>query len=411
MPVYEYTALNLAGKTIQGIVDADSPAAARQKIRSQGNYPVTVAEAASKARFSSFSIQGFSLPLFSGARIRQQDIHLITRQLATMLGAGIPLAPALASLIEQGEQRALKTVLAQLREAVNEGHAFSSALNSHPRIFSPLYINMVRAGEASGTLHLVLEQLAEFGEAQQALQARVRAALLYPVFMAVVGVVVLAFLITFILPSITSVFEGSEQALPLATTLLMGLSGLLRSYWLPLLLLVFACIAGLRHFLRSTEGERLWHRLQLSLPLFKGLIRKQAAARFARSLASLLHSGVPLVAALDIVSNLVGNVHIARIVQDACLELEKGQSLAAHFRGKPYFPPMLVQMMAVGEQSGELDTMLARAADSYERELETRIMALTSMIEPVMILIMGLAVGFIVVAVLLPIFEMNQLIR
>ncbi|MDO5673357.1 MAG: type II secretion system inner membrane protein GspF [bacterium] len=417
MPVYEYTALDARGKQVQGIVDADSPGAARQKIRSQGKYPVTIEETATRAHFS---IRGLSLP-FSGASwagstswtswIRVQDIHLITRQLATLLAAGIPLAPALGALIEQGEQRSLKTVLAQLRAAVHEGQSFSSALSAHPRLFSPIYINMVRAGEASGTLHLVLEQLAEFGERQQALQARIRGAMLYPVFMALVGVAVLAFLITFILPSITSVFAGSEKALPLPTTLLMGLSGLLRAYRLPLLLLIFALIAGLRHFLHTPQGEERWHKVQLSLPLFKGLIRKQAAARFARGLAGLLHSGVPLVDALAIVENLVGNVHIARLVADARVELEKGRSLAAHFRGNPYFPPMLVQMMAVGEQSGELDTMLARAADSYERELETKIMALTSMIEPLMILLMGAAVAFIVVAVLLPIFEMNQLIR
>ncbi len=411
MPVYEYTALNTAGKTVQGIIDADSPALARQKIRSQGMYPVRVEEAAGKTRFSSFHIQGLSLPVFSGGWIRAQDVFLITRQLATMLGAGIPLVPALSGLIEQGEQRALKTMLAQLREAVNEGHPLSSALGSHPRLFSPMYINMVRAGEASGSLPLVLDQLAEFGERQQALQARIRAAMLYPVFMAVVGVAVLAFLITFILPSITTVFEGSEQALPLPTTLLMALSGLLRAYWPPLLLLFLALLLGLRQFLRSPAGERSWHRLQLSLPFFKGLVRKQAAARFARSLASLLHSGVPLVDALAIVSNITGNALIGEHIRNASQELEKGQSLAGYFRGTPYFPPMLVQMMAVGEQSGALDSMLARAADNYERELETRIMALTSMIEPVMILVMGAAVAFIVVAVLLPIFEMNQLIR
>ena len=408
MPVYESSALDAAGKNVQGIVDADSPAAARQKIRSQGQYPVSVEEAAGRARFS---FKGFSLPLHGAGWVRAQDIHLSTRQLATLLGAGIPLAPALGSLIEQGEERALKTVLAQLREAVHEGQSFSSALAAHPRLFSAIYINMVRAGEASGTLHLVLDQLAEFGERQQALHARIRGAMLYPVFMAVVGITVLAFLITFILPSITSVFAGSEQALPLPTTMLMALSAVLRTYWLPLLLLIFALIAGLRHLLHTPEGQLRWHKVQLSLPFFKGLIRKQAAARFSRALASLLHSGVPLVDALAIVSNVVGNVLIARTVEDARQELEKGQSLAAHFRGKANFPPMLVQMMAVGEQSGELDTMLARAADSYERELESKIMALTTMIEPVMILLMGAAVAFIVVAVLLPIFEMNQLIR
>ena len=408
MPVYEFTALDAEGRSVHGIIDADSPAAARQKIRSQGSYPVTVEAATGRARPHLTDL----LPRFFGGRwFRQQDIHLVTRQLATMLGAGIPLVPALNSLIEQGEQRGLQTVLAQIRRAVNEGLPLSGALAAHPRLFSPMYVNMVRAGEASGTLHLVLDQLAEFGERQQALHARIRAAMLYPVFMAVVGIAVLAFLIVFILPSITAVFEGSERALPLPTTLLMGLSSLLRSYWLPLLLLVLMAATAVHQALHSTEGRRRWHRLKLSLPLLAALNQRQAAARFARSLSNLLRAGVPLMDALRIVSNIVGNVLIGEAIENACAELEKGRSLADYFRERACLPPMLVQMMAVGEQSGALDTMLARAADSYERELETRIMGLTSMIEPVMILLMGAAVACIVVAVLLPIFEMNQLIR
>ncbi len=408
MPVYEFTALDAEGRNIHGIIDADSPAAARQKIRSQGSYPIRVEAATGRARPHLTDL----LPrFFGGGWFRQQDIHLVTRQLATMLGAGIPLVPALNSLIEQGEQHGLQTVLAQIRRAVNEGLPLSGALAAHPRLFSPMYINMVRAGEASGTLHLVLDQLAEFGERQQALHARIRAAMLYPVFMAVVGLAVLSFLIVFILPGITAVFEGSERALPLPTILLMGLSSLLRTYWLPLLLLVLMAATALHQALRSTEGQRRWHRLKLSLPLLAGLNRRQAAARFARSLSNLLRAGVPLMDALRIVSNIVGNVLIGEAIDKACAELEKGRGLADYFREQACFPPMLVQMMAVGEQSGALDTMLARAADSYERELETRIMGLTSMIEPVMILLMGAAVACIVVAVLLPIFEMNQLIR
>lgn len=302
-------------------------------------------------------------------------------------------------------------MLAQIRRAVNEGLPLSGALAAHPRLFSPMYINMVRAGEASGTLHLVLEQLAEFGERQQALHARIRAAMLYPVFMAVVGVAVLALLIVFILPGITAVFEGNERALPLPTTLLMGMSAFLRAYWLPLLALLLMGAAATHQALRRPEGQRRWHRLKLSLPLLAGLNRRQAAARFARSLANLLQAGVPLVDALRIVSNIVGNVLIGEAIENACTELETGRGLADYFRERACFPPMLVQMMAVGEQSGALDTMLARAADSYERELETRIMGLTALIEPVMILLMGVAVAAIVMAVLLPIFEMNQLIR
>lgn len=407
MPVYEFTALDAAGKSVRGIIDADSPAAARQKIRSQGSYPISVEAARARTRLKARDL----VPGFLGGRSGGPELHLLTRQLATMLGAGIPLVPALNSLIEQGGQGGLQTVLAQIRRAVNEGLPLSGALAAHPRLFSPMYINMVRAGEASGTLHLVLEQLAEFGERQQALHARIRAAMLYPVFMAVVGVAVLALLIVFILPGITAVFEGNERALPLPTTLLMGMSAFLRAYWLPLLALLLMAAAATHQALRRPEGQRRWHRLKLSLPLLAGLNRRQAAARFARSLANLLQAGVPLVDALRIVSNIVGNVLIGEAIENACAELEKGRGLADYFRERACFPPMLVQMMAVGEQSGALDTMLARAADSYERELETRIMGLTAMIEPVMILLMGVAVAAIVMAVLLPIFEMNQLIR
>ena len=407
MPVYEFTALTNTGKKLKGVIDADSLTAARQKIRGQGNYPVEINETSAK-------IVATKRPLLSiqlGQRVKQQEIHIATRQLATLLGAGIPLVPALNGLIEQTENRSLKSVLAQIKDAVNEGNSLTAALTEHPKLFSKVYVNMVSAGEASGSLDVVLDRLAEFGETQHALRSRVKAAMLYPLFMAVVGIIVLFLLITFIVPSITSVFEGSKHALPLPTVILIGISSFLKRFWWLVLAAVLGVIATITWHIGTPAGRRQWDQLKLSLPGFSDLSIKTTAARFARTLSSLLQSGVSLITSLQIVKNIVDNVILADIINEACDELEKGKSLSQFFRGNKYFPPMLVQMMAVGEQSGTLDTMLAKAADSYEKEVEAKILALTSMIEPVMILSMGLVVSFIVVSILLPIFEMNQLIR
>ena len=408
MPVYEYTALTGAGKKIKGVIDADSSTAARQKIRGQGNYPVEIKETSTKittaAKTSLFSLQ-------LSPRVKQQEVHIATRQLATLLGAGIPLVPSLNGLIDQTDNRSFKTILTQIKDAVNEGNALTSALAEHPRLFSRIYTNMVQAGEASGSLDVVLERLAEFGENQHALRSRIRAAMLYPIFMAVVGIVVLFVLITFVVPSITSVFEGTKQALPLPTIVLIGMSAFLKRFWWLVLITVASAIGTIRWYVNTKDGRQRWDHLKLTLPGLRGLNIKTASALFGRTLSSLLQSGVPLITSLQIVKNIVDNVILSDLINDACNELEKGLSLSQFFKGNPYFPPMLVQMMAVGEQSGELDKMLAKAADSYEREVESKILALTSLIEPVMILTMGVVVSFIVVSILLPIFEMNQLIR
>lgn len=413
MPVYEYTALDAGGKKHKGVLDADSLSAARQKIRQIGNYPVEIKETVPKGRKGRKAAAGsvFSL-LQAGPRIRQQEIHAATRQLATLLGAGIPLVPALSGLVEQTGNKSLQTIITQIKDSVNEGNSLTSALSEHPRLFSKVYINMVHAGEASGSLDVVLERLAEFGERQQAMRARISAALIYPIFMALVGIGVLFALVTFIVPSITKVFIDRKQALPLPTTALIQVSGFLQHWWWLALSLLAALFMGLRlFFLQNPQGRHIWDRMKLTLPLLGDLNIKAAAASMGRTLSSLLQSGVPLVTALQIVKNILSNVILADILDQAAEELEKGKSLSGFLRGNPYFTPMLVQMIAVGEQSGALEKMLAKAADSYEKEVEVKVLAMTAMIEPVMILVMGAAVGFIVMSILLPIFEMNQLVK
>jgi len=408
MPVYEYTALDGSGKKIKGIIDADSQAAARQKIRHAGNYPVDISESTPVSK-KEREVKTISLGF--GKRIRQQEVHVATRQLATLLGAGIPLVPALNGLIEQTVNQSLKKVIAQLKDSVNEGNSFTSALSEHPRLFSKIYVNMVRSGEASGSLDVVLEQLADFGENQQALKSRITAALIYPVILSLVAVIILALLLVIVVPNITKVFEDSQQALPLPTILLINISDFLSQYWWLLLAILLAVIIGTRLLIRQPRGRKIWDRLKLTLPLLGDLNIKIAAARFGTTLGSLLQSGVPLVSSLRIVRNMFNNVHVADVIDDATEELEKGGSLSRTLKGSRWFLPMMVQMIAVGEQSGTLEKMLKKIAGSYEKEVEAKIKALTSLIEPFMILLMGVAMLFIVLSILLPIFEMNQLIK
>ena len=408
MPVYEYTALDSAGRKQKGIIDADSLAAARQKIRHGGSFPVDIRESTPVSRDKTErKTLGFSVV----QRVRQQEVHVATRQLATLLNAGIPLVQALNGLIEQTTNPALKKIIAQIKDAVNEGNSFTMALSEHPRLFSKIYVNMVKAGEASGSLDVVLDQLAEFGENEQATRARISAALIYPLVLSVVGTVILLLLLTLIVPKITKVFEDSQEALPLPTIILMNLSGFLGHYWWLLLLLLAAGLLALRYVINTPRGRNVWDRLKLTAPLVGDLNTKLAAARFGRTLGSLLQSGVTLVNALKIVRNIFNNVLLADTIDHATEELEKGGSLSNILRGSRWFLPMVVQMIAVGEQSGTMEKMLVKVADSYEKEVESKIKALTSLIEPFMILFMGVIMLFIVLSILLPIFEMNQLIK
>jgi len=408
MPVFEYTALDSSGKKIKGIIDADSQAAARQKIRHAGKYPVDIRESTPVSKKEKEEKSG---SITFGQRIKQQEVHVATRQLATLLGAGIPLVPALNGLVEQTGNQVLKKVIAQIKDSVNEGNSFTAALSDHPRLFSNIYVNMVKAGEASGSLDVVLEQLADFGENQQELRSRISAALIYPIILSIVAVVILALLLIIVVPNITKVFEDSQQALPLPTIILLNISNFLSHYWWFLVIVLTGIFIGIRLIIRQPAGKKVWDRIKLTMPLFGDLNIKIAAARFGRTLGSLLHSGVPLVTSLRIVRNMFNNVHISDVMDEATEELEKGGSLSRTLKGSKWFLPMMIQMIAVGEQSGTLERMLNKVAESYEKEVEAKMKALTSLIEPFMILLMGVTMLFIVLSILLPIFEMNQLVR
>ncbi len=409
MPVYEYIALDSGGRRQKGIVDAGSIAAARQKLRETEVFPVEIAETADRKRKETAERSG-AIHLFR--KVGLQELAVMTRQLATLIGAGLPLVPSLAALVAQIRHPALKTTLARIKDEVNEGNSLTQSMSHFPEVFPPFYINMVRAGEASGTIDLVLDRLADFNESQQALRSKIRSALAYPLFMFFIGSGVLFFLISFVVPNITNIFKEMHQTLPGITVFLLVVSGFFKTFWWIILTILVASFVGLRYAIRNTEqGRRRWDRFKITAPLFGPLNRKIAVARFSRTLGTLLQSGVPLLAALEIAKNVVNNLIVAEQIRLAAKDVEEGQSLSAPLARNDFFPPIAVEMIAVGEQSGNMEAMLVRIADAYEKEVEANILLVTSLLEPAMILVMGIVVGFIVISVLLPIFEMNQLIR
>ncbi len=408
MPVYEYRALDRAGKNKDGIIDADSPIAARQKLRGSGVFPIELKETSStsgQAAPDQTSISTFF------KRVRPADLAVATRQLAILLGAGITLVASLDAMISQVPNPLLKKILAQIKESVNEGNSLAFSLSRHPKVFSQIYVNMVRAGEESGSLDLVLHRLSELTEHQQALRGRLKAALAYPAFMFLIGGLVLFFLITFIVPNITKIFDEMHQVLPLPTLILIGVSNFLKSFWWLVIGGLGCAVLLIRRLINRPNGRHIWDRLKLRAPVIGPVNTKTAMARFSRTLGSLLQNGVPLLPALGIVRNIVSNTVIAEGIDNAMDDVQSGKALAVSLSRSRWFPPIAIQMISAGEQSGEIESMLNKIADIYEGEVESQVLAMTSMLEPVMILFMGVTVGFIVISILLPIFEMNQMIR
>ena len=408
MPVYEYTALDLKGKTISGIIDADSSRTARQKLRTSKIFPVSIEEVHDTSKIKtkkSFSFKD------SFSRVRPYEISMMTNQLATLLGAGLPLVSAMDALISQIRSQAFKKMLAKIKDSIVEGNSFARSLSLFPGTFSSLYINMVKAGETSGALDIVLERLADITEKQEALKNRIRAAMAYPVLMSLIGMLVLFFLLTFIVPNITSIFSEMNQTLPTPTLFLIKISGIFKNYWWMILIVLTVILFALNRIRKTVKGRYFFDKTKLLLPRFGILSKKIAVARFSRTLGSLLDNGVPMLSSLEIVKNIVDNALISDAIEAASKEVGRGQGLGPALAGTKMFPDLTIQMILVGEQSGKLEAMLDKIADVFENEVENSIMSMTSLLEPVMILIMAVIVGFIVLSICLPIFEMSTLVR
>jgi len=407
LAVYEYKGVTASGKSVSGIIDADSPRFARQKLRSDGIFPTEVVqERAQKGRLS----QDVSLQnLFQTIGLR--DISVVTRQLATLLKAGLPLVASLNALADQVDNPKLKKIITQIRERVNEGSSLAVALEEFPKVFPDLYVNMVSAGEASGALELVLFRLAEYLEGQVRIRNRIRGALIYPAVMTAVGIGVLAILFTFVVPKFVSIFEELEQTLPLPTVILIALSDFVRSYWYLMLLLTGVTLYVLARYRQTPKGRELYDRFLLRIPVFGRLIMLGIVIRFTRTLSTLLSSGVSLLKAMDILTAVVNNSVFANAIASARTSVTEGASLSQPLKQSGIFPPIVIHMIASGEQSGELEEMLAKVAEIYEEEADTLASTLMSLLEPVLILGMAMVVAFIVISILLPLLEINQLVQ
>lgn len=406
MPVYEYRALNTAGRAIKGIVDADSSRSARLKLRRSGIYPIELRE---EAEVQSEKRDVDVLRFFR--RVKLQEVAIMVRQLSTLLSAGLPLVESLTAIIEQVPNPALKKIATQVRERVNEGSSLADALAQHPRIFSPLFVNMTRAGERSGALEIVLERLADFTENQVAFRHKVSAAMVYPILMTFVGIGVLGFLLGYVIPTVTQIFEDMKQTLPLPTLILMTLSDGLRRFWWVGVVVLALTLLGIDRYSRTERGRLVLDHVKLKAPIFGPLALKIAIARFTRTLAILLKSGVPVLTSMDIVKNVVNNRVLMHVIEEARDNIREGQDIAPPLRRSQLFPPLATHMIAVGEKSGKLEDMLVRVADAFETDVETSVQGLTALIEPLMILFMGSIIGFIALSILLPIFQINQIVQ
>jgi general secretion pathway protein F len=406
MPVYSYVGLSSEGRNVSGVIDADSPRSARLKLRRSGVYPTSVAETrdASTARASRPVSRLFE-------RVGSQDLAVVTRQLSTLVSAGLPLVDCLSALIDQVDSERLKGIFTRIRERVNEGMSLADALAEHPKVFGDLYVNMVRAGEASGALDVVLLRLADYAESTARLRSKLRAALTYPMVMLVLGSVILLFLLSYVVPKITRIFTESKQVLPLPTRLLMAISGWLAAWWPLLVVLAAAGLIAFRYAAQTPAGRMRYDRWSLRVPVFGKLRQKIAIARFSRTLSTLLKSGIGLLPSLDIVKNIVDNRVLYEATEAARDAIREGQSIAPPLKKSGFFPPLMIHMIAVGEKSGQLEEMLLKTAETYEAEVDGMIATLTSLLEPAMIIFMGGLVTFIVLSILLPIFQMSQLIR
>jgi general secretion pathway protein F len=406
MPVFQYKALDAAGRAVQGLREADSPRTLRAVLKREGVFLTEVlgAQEAKAQAAREVSVKRVVL-----GRVSATDLAIMTRQFAVLVGAGIPLVETLGALVEQIEHEKLKRIVSDVKQRVNEGASLADALAAHPKTFGNLYVNMVRAGESSGALDVVLVRLADFTESQARLRSKVMGTMAYPAFMSIIGVVILGVLFTVVIPKIVKIFDDSRVTLPWYTRALIATSSFVSQWWWALLIAAIAAGWAFVRWRNTKEGRARWDRFVLTVPVFGRLVRIIAIGRFARTLSTLLKSGVGLLTAMDIVRNIVGNTRLAEVIEQARDAIREGESIAAPLKRSGEFPPLVHHMVAIGERSGSLEEMLGNVAKAYEDQVETTIGALTSLLEPLMIIVMGGVVGFIVISVLMPILQLNTL--
>lgn len=406
MPVYEYSAFNPSGKQSKGTIEADSIRTARQRLRSQNIFPTDIKESMEASKEKSQDVKR----LIKGDRVSLKELTIATRLLATLSNAGLPLVSALLALSEQLESPVLKRFIVDIKERVEQGSSLAKALAAYPKVFPRLYINMVASGEASGTLDTVLENLSDYYEAQLELRRKVTSALFYPILMFGFCALVVLALVAFVVPNIVSIFIKQGAALPLPTQIVIFFSDAILGYWWLLIAIIALVSISVKNYYAQPDGRAKFDRLFLKLPLYGTIYRKVATARIASTLGTLLQGGVELLTALDIVRNIVGNVHMQKALEDARDGVREGRSLAKELSKSGYFPNLLCQMVAIGERSGKIESMLAKAGKSFTGEVNAAISGLTTLIEPLMIIVVGMVVFLIVISVLLPMVQLMDFV-
>ena len=415
MAVYEYKAIAKSGKASKGVIDADSPAAARRKLREQDLHPTEIVEAGGNRRAvagAPEAVKNGSADGKKGAfifgRVSVRDVALMTRQFGILLQAGMPLVEALSALLTQTSKPRLQKALYDIRDFVKGGGSLGEALGRHPRIFSPLYTNMVRSGETSGALEQVLLRLADIEEQQAKLHARLISMMIYPAFMALFAMGVIVFMMMVIVPRITQIFEKQKQELPQITKIMVGVSHFIGYYWWLILLVAFGVLLLWRMWVATEGGRRRWDRFRLRVPVYSTFHIKLIASRFARTLGTMLESGLSMMVALDVVKTVIENRVIEDSMADVKAGVRRGKDLAQPLREVGFFPPMLIHMVELGQRSGQIESMLLKVADTYDEDVRLAVDAMVSLMEPIIIIVMGIFVGFLVLSILLPILSMSR---
>lgn len=403
MPAFEYVALDNAGRTQKGVEEGDSPRQVRGRLRDQGLTPMSVNQVAERSSV-------LRMPVMQ-KRIKPLELSLATRQMATLARAGLPIEEVLGTVARQSESPRVKSALSAVRTRVMEGLPLAHALSEFPSVFPAIYRTTIAAGEQAGRLDIVLERLADNVEAQNAMRQKIQLAMFYPAILTCVALLVTVALLTYVVPEVVQVFDGMNKELPLLTRSLIAVSDTLREWGFLILLVLVGMGFGARALLKKDSYRRRWHEILLKLPLIGRLNRGLNTARFARTLNILAGSGVPLLDALNMSASVISNLPMREAVSDAAKRVREGAGVGYSLERSGYFPAMTLSLIKSGESSGTLDQMLERAAETQERELEARIAMVMGVFEPMLILAMGGVVLLIVLAILLPIFELNQLVN
>ncbi len=402
---YEYRAKDKSGAIHAGQMEGSSSAAVATTLREKGYVPLRIDEKKSTTLQKEIQIPGFK------KKVKVKDISIFSRQLATMVNSGLTLIRALTILEEQSENSLLKEVLAEVKSKVEQGSSLSAAFESYPDVFNHLYVSMVRAGEVGGALDETLVRLADTLEASVRLRSKVKSAMAYPMVVLILIITIVTGMLVFVVPIFEGMYTELGGTLPLPTQLLINISGLLTSLWWLVLGGTIGAVVGFKRWRKTAVGAAAWDRFKVRLPIFGGVVQKISISRFARTFAVLSRTGVPVLQALDIVASTSGNWLVSEAAKDIQASVKRGESLVSPLHQHDIFPPMVTHMMAVGEETGALDTMLGKVADFYDTEVEDTVNALTSLIEPMLIVVMGVVVGGILISLYLPMFNIANLIQ